>query len=290
MRTKYEVEKLQLEKQQIEIDNLKTRSRAALLTAGCILLLLITFGLVYLVRVTQRSKKSYQRAKEKAEEADQMKSAFLANMNHEIRTPLNAIVGFSQVLAEEEDKDSRVAFAGIIEQNNELLQRLIGDVLDISKIESNSMSLVYSQQDIAALMKEIYAMISLRMPDQVMLILDPCTPLQMETDKNRLVQVITNLLTNATKHTTQGHIRFGYRLTETDITFYVEDTGEGIQAEQLESIFDRFTQLENSRKGVGLGLAISRGLVEKMGGRIWVESVYGKGSTFFVAIPLDLSL
>jgi len=290
MRTKYEVEKLQLEKQQIEIDSLKTRSRMTLLTAGCIFLLLAIVGLIYLVRITQRSKKSFKQAKEKAEEADQMKSAFLANMNHEIRTPLNAIVGFSQVLAEEEDKENRATFAGIIEHNNELLQRLIGDVLDISKIESNSMSLVYSQQDIPGLMEEIYAMISLRMPENVELILDPCKPLQMETDKNRLVQVVTNLLTNATKHTSAGHIRFGYRLSEEKVIFYVEDTGSGIKEDQLESIFDRFTQLENSKKGVGLGLAISRGLVEKMGGRIWVESVFGKGSTFFVSVPLHKPL
>jgi len=287
MRTRHEVDKLQLENDRMEMEARQTRSRMMLLGIGCILLVGVVFGLVYIVNVVNRSKKVLQTAKDKAEEADQMKSAFLANMNHEIRTPLNSIVGFSQVLVDEEDKENRATFAEIIGHNNELLQRLIGDVLDISKIESNSMSLVYSRQDIPVLMKEIYNMISLRIPENVVLLLDSCEPLRMETDKNRLVQIVTNLLTNAAKHTSIGHIRFGYNITEEDVVFYVEDTGEGIPESQLKSIFDRFTQLENSRKGVGLGLAISKGLVENMGGRIWVESIYGEGSTFYFTIPLN---
>lgn len=285
MRTKYEVEKLQIEKQQIEITNLKTRSRMMLLAVGCLVLFLAIIGLIYIVRITQRSKRSFKLAKEKAEEADQMKTAFLANMNHEIRTPLNAIVGFSQVLVEEEDRDNRKEFADIIESNNELLQRLIADVLDISKIESNSMSLIYKEHDMETMMKEIYSVISLRVPETIRLILDPVEPVIFETDRNRLMQVLTNLLTNAIKHTSAGHIRYGYTLTETEIRFFVEDTGEGIPKENLESIFDRFTQLENGKKGVGLGLAISKGLITKMGGKIWATSVLHTGSVFHVVLP-----
>jgi len=286
MRTKYEVEKLQLEKQQIEITNLKTRSKMMLFGAGCLILLLTIFGLIYIVRIAQRSRRSFKLAKEKAEEADQMKTAFLANMNHEIRTPLNAIVGFSQVLIEEEDQANRKEFAEIIENNNELLQRLIADILDISKIESNTMSLIYRQYDMAAMMKEIYSVIRLRVPEAIDLILEPVEPIVLETDRNRLMQVLTNLLTNAIKHTTEGQIRYGYSLTETEIHFFVKDTGEGIPEKSLESIFDRFTQLENGKKGVGLGLAISKGLITKMGGKIWATSTFGTGSVFHVTLPL----
>jgi len=286
VRTKYEVEHLEFEKQRMEEKASQTRQQMTLLGIGCFVLFLIILGLIQMIRIIQRNRKELRVAKEKAEEADQLKSTFLANMNHEIRTPLNAIVGFSQVLIDEEDKENRREFAEIIESNNELLQRLIGDILDLSKIDSNSMSLIYSQQDIPTVMKEIYNMISLRTPTEIELILDPCEPLVMNTDRNRLVQIITNLLTNAIKHTSRGHIRFGYKLSGNNIKFYIEDTGKGIPSEQLESIFDRFTQLESERKGVGLGLAICKGLTIKMGGRIWVESAVGKGSIFFVEVPI----
>lgn len=142
-------------------------------------------------------------------------------MNHEIRTPLNAIVGFSQVLVDEEDKETRQEFADIIQNNNELLQRLIGDVLDLSKIESNTMSLIYKELNISSLMKEIYNVILLRMPDGVELVLDDCEELKMETDRNRLTQILTNLLTNAVKHTRKGFIRFGYTKTQNSVEFFV---------------------------------------------------------------------
>lgn len=285
MRTKYEVEKLEMEKQQIEREAEQTRTKMMLLIGSCLLLILIIVALSYMIRESLRSKRIMQLAKEKAEEADKMKSTFLANMNHEIRTPLNAIVGFSQVLIEEENKEARQEFSDIIQNNNDLLQRLIADILDISKIESNSMSLIYTKQDLAGIMKEMYSMISIRMSPDVKLILDPCESFVFETDRNRLIQIITNLLTNAIKHTSSGHIRFGYQLQPTDILFYVEDTGEGIPDDRLDSIFGRFAQLENGKKGVGLGLAISKGLVAKMKGEIWVTSTVGKGSTFYIQLP-----
>lgn len=289
-RTKHEVETLAYQNQQMELQAKQSRQQIIFLIIGCALMLVVIIVLICMIRIVQRNRKELKKAKEKAEEADQLKSTFLANMNHEIRTPLNAIVGFSQVLIDEEDRENRKEFADIIESNNELLQRLIGEVLDISKIESNSMSLIYSRQDIPVVMKEIYNVISLRTPPEIKLILDPCEPLVMDTDRNRLVQILTNLLTNAIKHTSHGHIRFGYTLLGEEVKFYVEDTGKGIPSEQLESIFDRFTQLESERKGVGLGLAICKGLVTKMGGTIWAESKPGKGSTFFVQVPVKQNI
>lgn len=286
VRTEYEVERLESEKQLVEEKAKQSHRQMLFLLSGCAILLIIIIALIYMIRIIQRNRKELKIAKEKAEEADRLKSTFLANMNHEIRTPLNAIVGFSQVIVDEEDQAVREQYAEIIQSNNELLQRLIGDILDISKIESNSMSLVYSKQELTLLMKEIYNVIFMRMQPGVELILDPCEPVSMETDRNRLMQILTNLLTNAIKHTVSGYIRLGYKVSGEEITFYVEDTGEGIPQEQLISIFDRFVQLENGKKGVGLGLAISKGLVTNMNGRIWVESEPGKGATFFVRVPL----
>ena len=226
------------------------------------------------------------RAKEKAEEADHLKSAFLANMNHEIRTPLNAIVGFSQVIAEESDIETRREFAKIIQNNNELLQRLIEDVLDISKIESNTLTFVLTDQDLQALMKDLYSIMSLRISENVELQLDDCPRFTLRTDRNRLTQVLANLLTNAIKHTHEGYIRFGYKVAAGEICFYVADTGEGIPEDQLEHVFDRFVKLTEWTTGVGLGLAISKALVAKLGGRMEVCSKQGEGSTFSVIFPV----
>lgn len=286
LRTRYEVDKLEMEKEQVEDNARHSRLQVTLLIAGCVVLLSILLLLSYQFSLAQRSKKVMQLAKEKAEEADRMKSAFLANMNHEIRTPLNAIVGFSQILAEEEDAENRREFVEIIQSNNELLQQLIGDVLDISKIESNTIQLIYKVHDLPVLMKEIYSTISLRMQKEIEFILDPCEPSQLETDRNRLTQVLTNLLTNAIKYTNKGHIRFGYELKGDEVLFYVEDTGTGIEKEYLEDIFNRFVQLKNGKKGAGLGLAICKGLVTKMEGKMWVTSTVGTGSVFYVQIPL----
>lgn len=286
LRNQHDVDKLELANKKMELDASHLRANLLTMGGGLAILMIICCFLGYISYSRHRYGLRLERAKEKAEEADRLKSAFLANMNHEIRTPLNAIVGFSQVLVDEEDRETRLEFSNIIQSNNELLQRLIGDVLDLSKIESNSMPLIYKELDIRLLMKEIYSMILLRMPSGIELRLNDCEALVMEADKNRLTQILTNLLTNSIKHTEKGFIRFGYKRTAASVEFFVEDSGEGIPRDKIDSIFSRFVQLDSWSKGVGLGLAICRGLVEQMGGKIWVTSELGKGSIFYVTLPL----
>lgn len=225
-------------------------------------------------------------AKEKAENADQLKSTFLANMTHEIRTPLNAIVGFSDLLSIETDPELRDTYISLIKSNNELLLRLINDVLDISKIESGMVAFAYTDVYLPSAMKDMYCVMQLRMPENVELILDPCPDITFRTDKSRLIQVLGNLLTNAIKHTIHGSVRFGYKRVDDFLHFYVSDTGQGIPENELEHIFGRFVQLKGSQNGIGLGLAICKGLVNKMGGEISVSSRLGVGSTFQFTLPL----
>lgn len=230
--------------------------------------------------------RSLIRAKEKAESADQMKSAFLANMTHEIRTPLHAIVGFSDLLGIETDPEMREEYVNVIKANNEVLSGLINDVLDISKIEADMMTFNYISLNIPLWMLEVYNTIRLRMPEGVELIMEQGPDITIDTDKNRLTQVMTNLLTNAIKHTTAGSISFGYTIDNNLISFYIKDTGEGIPEDKIEHIFSRFTQLKGAKQGIGLGLAICKGLVTKMGGDISAESSEGAGSTFRFSLPI----
>ena len=286
LRARHDVDKLELANKKMELEAAHSRTKLLVMGGGLVLLLLVCCSLGYISYSRHKYGLQLKQAKDKAEEADRLKSAFLANMNHEIRTPLNAIVGFSQVLVDEEDRETRQEFADIIQNNNELLQRLIADVLDLSKIESNSMPLIYKDQDIPTLMKEIYSMILLRMHEGVELELYDCEELVMETDRNRLTQILTNLLTNAIKHTQEGSIRFGYKRSALSVEFFVQDSGEGIPEDKIDTIFSRFVQLDNWSKGVGLGLAICQGLVEQMGGNIRVTSRVGEGSVFYVTLPL----
>lgn len=226
-------------------------------------------------------------AKEKAETADQLKSAFLANMTHEIRTPLNAIVGFSDLLSIETDPEIRDTYIGLIKSNNELLLRLINDVLDVSKIESGMVTFAYTDVYLPSVMRDLYNVMQLRITEEVELMLDVCADITLRTDQNRMTQILSNLLTNAIKHTTQGTIRFGYKLIDNYVHFYVSDTGKGISPKDLDRIFGRFVQLKGGYNGIGLGLAICKGLVVKMGGEITVSSEVGKGSTFRFTLPLS---
>lgn len=286
MKTQHEVDKLELQNKQMDLEVTEAHSQMLKMGGGLGFLFLLCCLLGYISYSRHRYGLQLKLAKEKAEEADHLKSAFLANMNHEIRTPLNAIVGFSQILIDEEDVETRQEYANIIQNNNELLQRLITDVLDLSKIESNTMTLHYAEYELSVLMKEIYNVILMRMPEGVELQLNNCPRQLFYTDRNRLTQILTNLLTNAIKHTEKGFIRLGYEVTATDVVFSVEDSGEGIPEDKLEKIFSRFVQLNDWSKGVGLGLAICKGLISQMGGTISVSSQFGIGSTFIVTLPL----
>ena len=227
-------------------------------------------------------------AKEKAEESNRLKSAFLANMSHEIRTPLNAIVGFSGILASTEEEEEKNEYINIIENNNTLLLQLIGDILDLSKIEAGTLDFCYSDLDLHQLFQEIESSSQLRQTnEQVQICYEAhLTDCYIHTEKNRLTQVVINMINNAMKFTTEGSIRFGYQLKDTNyLYFYVTDTGCGIPANKKDSVFGRFVKLNSFVQGTGLGLSICQTIIENMGGKIGVESEEGKGSTFWFTLP-----
>ena len=227
-------------------------------------------------------------AKEKAEESDRLKSAFLANMSHEIRTPLNAIVGFSSLLAETDEAELRHVYMSLVQENNELLLNLISDILDISKIEAGMIDLVMGRVDVLQLCREVIATFSHKKRDTaVELRFDENSPqIVIDADKNRIVQVLSNFLTNALKFTTKGSITLSYLLEdESQVRFCVTDTGKGIPDEQKHEIFNRFVKLDSFVQGAGLGLSICQSLVKRMGGKIGVESREGEGSCFWFTHP-----
>ena len=227
-------------------------------------------------------------AKEKAEEADRLKSAFLANMSHEIRTPLNAIVGFSSLLEEAEDAEEKHLYATIIEENNKLLLQLISDILDLSKIEAGTFDIIPEQVDAQQLCNELLQSMQVRATEQVEILLAPELPeLTFTSDKNRLYQVLLNFVTNALKFTSEGSIVIEYRINGNEVRFSVQDTGMGIEPEKQEAIFTRFVKLNNFIAGTGLGLPICQSIVTQLGGKIGVESEPGKGSCFWFTHPIN---
>ena len=228
--------------------------------------------------------KEYEEKAAKAEKASQMKSLFLANMSHEIRTPLNAIEGFSRVIAETDSPEERMNYLEIIESNNNRLLSLINEILDLSRVESGEIVVKKSPTDLGKLFANIKQLFKFRCPDTVQLVWNASNmSITMNTDENRLVQVFSNLISNALKHTTKGSITYGYQLIDEgqNISFFVKDTGSGIAPEFIDHIFDAYASKDaEQQKGYGLGLALCRIIVEKMGGQINVQSTLGEGSVF----------
>lgn len=234
--------------------------------------------------------KDSQLKRERAEELDRLKSAFLANMSHEIRTPLNAIVGFSQLLAETDDPEERHEFVEIIDSNNRMLLQLISDILDLAKIESGTMDLKFADMNVKEVINEIVTSFRIKMPDNVALIAPQDSPeCQIYSDRMRLTQVISNFLNNAIKYTSEGCITLAYEIIGDEIKFSVTDTGDGMSQEIQAHIFDRFYKGNTFKQGTGLGLTICETIVNRLGGRIGVNSELGKGSTFWFTHPYSFS-
>lgn len=234
--------------------------------------------------------KDSQLKRERAEELDRLKSAFLANMSHEIRTPLNAIVGFSQLLAETDDPEERHEFVEIIDSNNRMSLQLISDILDLAKIESGTMDFKFADMSIKEVINEIVTSFRIKMPDNVALIAPKDSPeCQIYSDRMRLTQVISNFLNNAIKYTSEGCIILAYEIIGDEIKFSVTDTGDGMSQEIQAHIFDRFYKGNTFKQGTGLGLSICETIVNRLGGRIGVNSELGKGSTFWFTHPYSFS-
>lgn len=228
-------------------------------------------------------------AKEAAETSDRLKSMFLSNMSHEIRTPLNAIVGFSELLTMTDNPGEKQEYMSVISRNNELLLQLINDILDLSKIEANTLEFIYADVDMNQILKDLELSSRRKAGEnpnlEIAFIprLDECV---IHTEINRIQQIFANLINNALKFTSQGYIRFGYERHEEGLRFYVSDSGRGIPKERQDEIFKRFVKLDNFVNGTGLGLAICQTIVQKLGGQIGVESEEGKGSTFWFTLPV----
>ena len=234
------------------------------------------------------SEASLREAKERAEEANRLKSAFLANMSHEIRTPLNAIVGFSSLMVDTEDMEERRQYMDIVEENNDLLLQLISDILDLSKIEAGTFDFTEREVDVNLLCEDIVLAMRMKARPNVEILFDRHLPeCRIMSDRNRLHQVISNFVNNALKFTEEGNIRVGYdQLDEAHLRFYIADTGIGIEPEMQNEIFERFVKLNSFVHGTGLGLSICRSIVEQLGGEIGVDSEPEKGSCFWFTLPI----
>lgn len=240
-----------------------------------------------------RRVKTLKKLNEVAEESNQLKSAFIANMTHEIRTPLNAIVGFTTILAETDNlaKEERMVFLKEINENKDVLLQLVNDLLDYSKIEAGTMEYNDVEVDINALIMEICVAENMHPhPSGIQVEFAEKLPqCRLMIDRVRFTQVVSNLLKNALKFTEEGSVKIGYRrLSNRNFYFYVADTGCGIDEEGRRAIFERFVKMNYNIRGTGLGLSITKSIVEHYGGGIGVESKQGEGSTFYFTLPASL--
>ena len=251
-------------------------------------LLILIVAIIYYISILRKAYSRLHEAMEKAEQANQLKSAFLANMSHEIRTPLNAIVGFSNMLPHVENREEMSEYVELIGTNTDLLLQLINDILDLSKIEAGTFDFYPALIDVNQTLEEIEQSMQLRLRHNNVTFtfaerLSQCT---LYTDKNRLIQLLANFAVNAIKFTEVGTIRMGYRLLDPEtIYFYVSDTGCGMSSEQCIHVFERFVKYNSFVQGTGLGLSICHTIVDRLGGKIGVESKENKGSTFWFTLP-----
>lgn len=234
----------------------------------------------------------YEGKTHEAEKASKMKSLFLANMSHEIRTPLNAIEGFSRVMCETDSQEERTKYMEIIESNNARLLTLINEILDLSRVESGEVVVKKTMTDLNELCHNIKNTFKFRCPDTVQMVWNkPNMAVTLNTDANRIMQVFSNLISNALKHTSKGSITYGYRMVNDgqDVEFFVSDTGSGIAPEDIDNIFKTYVSkdAETKQNGYGLGLPLSKIIVEKLGGTINVSSTLGEGSTFRFTLPFE---
>lgn len=240
----------------------------------------------YDITELKRTEEMLVKARDKAEASDRLKSAFLANMSHEIRTPLNAIVGFSSLLTSTENAAEKELYNSLIGHNNKLLLNLINDVIDLSKIESGYLELRPDWVNLTELLDESVAEYVHQVPSGVELLTNyPAHDSLVELDRLRIKQILSNFLSNALKNTTTGHVEVFYEVDHQSVRIGVKDTGRGIPQNMLEKIFERFEKLDSFAQGAGLGLPICKLIVEKMNGRILVDSQLGIGTTFIIELP-----
>ena len=240
----------------------------------------------YDITELKRTEEMLVKARDKAEASDRLKSAFLANMSHEIRTPLNAIVGFSSLLTSTENAAEKELYNSLIGHNNKLLLNLINDVIDLSKIESGYLELRPDWVNLTELLDESVAEYVHQVPSGVELLTNyPAHDSLVELDSLRIKQILSNFLSNALKNTATGHVEVFYEVDHQSVRIGVKDTGRGIPQNMLEKIFERFEKLDSFAQGAGLGLPICKLIVEKMNGRILVDSQLGIGTTFIIELP-----
>jgi len=231
--------------------------------------------------------------KDKYEKSDKLKSLFLSSVSHELRTPLNSIIGFSNLLImDNKSKSDKKKYTDIIKKNSDQLLNLINDIIDISKIESNEIDIRNNKCSLVDIITNVYNTNNIKLNNRnIKLIIENKPNIIIYSDEYRITQILNNLISNAIKFTDNGYVKIGYNINNHDIDFYIEDTGIGIKDENIEYIFDTFKQIDEQHtkkyKGTGLGLSITKKLVELLGGKIWVNSTFNKGTTFHFSLPSD---